>query len=118
MPFLPLETFVNPTDLLGSADPRDERESRWWVLQTRPRAEKALARRLLARDLHFFLPQYLKRSCSNGRRFDAYHPLFAGYMFLHGNGEDRLQALETNQIAQVLHVEDQLQIHRDLLRVH
>jgi transcription antitermination factor NusG len=118
MPYLPLEPFVWPNSLFEQAAPPPDQDGRWWVLRTRPRAEKALARHLLARDLRFFLPQYQKRSRSNGRNFDSFHPLFAGYMFLHGDGNDRLRALETNQIAQVLQVDDQVQLHQDLLRVH
>jgi transcription antitermination factor NusG len=119
MPFLPLEPFVRPDNLFEQTDVRDESGDRWWVLRTRPRAEKALARQLVGRDLRFFLPLYQKRSrANNGRCFDVYHPLFAGYLFLHGDGEARLRALETNCVAQVIAVEDQMQLHRDLVRVH
>jgi len=118
MPFLPLEPFVRPDSLFDQSAVPVENEGRWWVLRTRPRAEKALARQLVGRDLRFFLPLYQKRSRVNGRCIDAYHPLFAGYLFLHGCGEDRLRALETNYVAQVISVEDQMQLHRDLVRVH
>ncbi len=117
MPLLPLEPFVCPNDLFEQAAVPDEKDGRWWVLRTRPRAEKALARHLLGRSLRFFLPHYQKRSGTNGRCL-AYHPLFAGYMFLHGDGNDRRNALETNQVAQVIPVEDQMQLHRDLVRVY
>ncbi len=117
MPFLPAEPFVSPSNLFEQAVASDEKDCRCWVLRTRPRAEKALARQLLGRRLRFFLPHYQKRSGANGRSI-AYHPLFAGYMFLHGDGNDRRYALETNQVAQVIPVEDQVQLHRDLVRVH
>lgn len=118
MPFLPAEPFVCPYNLFELAAAPDEKEDRWWVLHTRPRAEKSLARHLSKRNLRFFLPQFQKRSRCNGRFVDSYHPLFAGYLFLHGDGCDRVHALETNLVAQVLLVEDQIQLHRDLVRVH
>lgn len=118
MPFLPLEAFISPDNLFEQVAASDDTDHRWWVLRTRPRAEKSLARQLSGQNLHFFLPQYQKRSRSNGRSFECYHPLFTGYMFLHGDASDRLHALETNQVAQVIQVEDQNQLHRDLQHVH
>jgi hypothetical protein len=118
MPLLPLEPFVCPDNLFEQPVSPDQDHGRWWVLHTRPRAEKALARSLLGRNLRFFLPLYQKQLRSGGRCFNSYHPLFSGYIFLHGDSHDRLHALETNLVAQVLQVENQRQIHRDLTRVH
>ena len=118
MPLLPLEPFVYPQNLFEESHPVAREGDRWWVLHTRPRSEKALSRRLLVRDQGFFLPLFKKQWRNSGRSFCAYHPLFAGYVFLFGNGEDRLHALETNLVARVIPVEDQAQIQRDLARVH
>jgi hypothetical protein len=117
MPRLLLEPFVWPVNLFaGSPSPGEG--ARWWVLHTRPRAEKALCRRLLVQNKRFFLP-ICKRACGNGARADfAYLPMFASYLFLFGDTQDRLHALETNLVAQVLGVEDQAQLQRDLARVH
>ena len=49
---------------------------------------------------------------------NSYLPLFPGYVFLQGNGEVRLAALETNLVAHVLPVVDQCQFHEDLGRVN
>lgn len=117
MPLLSLEPFVYPEDLLG-ADRQPETTDRWWVLHTRPRAEKALARRFLARGLGYFLPQYQRTWRSGGRQFRSYMPLFPGYIFLHGDEAARLAALETNQIARIIPAEDQTLLHSDLARVH
>jgi transcription antitermination factor NusG len=118
MPILPLEPFIYPDNLLIADAESTPGEERWWVLHTRPRAEKALARRLLSRTRPFFLPLFQKQWRSNGRSFRAHHPLFAGYVFLFGDTHDRLQALETNMVARVLPVEDQAEMQRDLARVH
>src|SRR5439155_13945354 len=45
-------------------------------------------------------------------------PLFPGYLFLHGDGQARVAALETKLVARVLTVQDQLQLHADLTRVY
>jgi transcriptional antiterminator RfaH len=89
----------------------------WWVLHTRPRAEKTLARRFCDRSISFFLPLYQKEWRSRGRRLQSYLPLFPGYVFLHGDYQQRVTALETNLVALVLPVKDQLQLHDDLQRV-
>src|SRR5690349_8715637 len=116
MPLLSLEPFTPPERVLDH--PADAAPGRWWVLHTRPRAEKTLARRLLDRDVPFFLPLYLRQWRNRGRQFRSYLPLFPGYVFLHGDDRQRLAALETNLVAQVLPAEDQGRLRADLRRVH
>jgi transcription antitermination factor NusG len=119
MPSLPLEPFVFPGDLLSDPANGWENSGRWWVLHTRPRAEKSLARNLLGRTLPFFLPLHKRQWRSPGRRLlCSYVPLFSGYVFLRGDHEARLVALETRLVARVLAVEDQLRLHADLARVY
>jgi transcriptional antiterminator RfaH len=93
-------------------------EECWWVLHTRPRAEKALARQLLARGLPFFLPLYHRQWRNKGRLQSSHLPLFPGYIFLRGDNDVRVGALATNLIANVLPVADQGRLYADLLRVH
>ncbi|HMF12267.1 MAG TPA: transcription termination/antitermination NusG family protein [Gemmataceae bacterium] len=114
MPLLPLEPFVFPDDLL-TASPLPENEAeRWWVLHTRPRAEKALARLVLGHKLPFFLPLYKRQWRSRGRLLSSHLPLFPGYVFLRGDSEGRLRALETNLVANCLPVGDQDRLTADL----
>jgi transcription antitermination factor NusG len=117
MPLLPLEPFVSPDDLLG--DPaRPPSEGRWWVLHTRPRAEKRITRELLSHRCSFFLPLHTRTWRSRGSTLSSHMPLFPSYVFLHGDGDARWMALQTNQVARVIAVEDQRQLHDDLVRVH
>jgi transcriptional antiterminator RfaH len=118
MPLLHLEPFVFPEHLFTNAPPSEEGFHRWWVLHTRPRAEKVLARRFLRRGLSFFLPLYKRQRRHRGRLLCSHLPLFPGYVFLHGDGAGRLLALETNLVARCLPVDDQLGLHTDLARVH
>ena len=119
MPVLLLEPFVFPPDLLSEPTLLSADESaRWWVLHTRPRAEKAVARALVNREIPFFFP--LSRKCRNarGRIIASYLPLFPGYVFLFGNSQQRLKALETNTIVSTLFVPDQQRLGQDLARIY
>jgi transcriptional antiterminator RfaH len=116
VPLLELEPYVCPANLL--TDKAVEAPGVWWALHTRPRAEKSLARRLLARNIAFFLPLYHREWRSGGRLRSSYLPLFPGYLFLHGDRQARLRTLETNLVVRVLEVEDQIRLHRDLRHVH
>ena len=118
MPVLPLEPYVFPADLLANPTFPPLADSRWWVLHTRPRAEKCLARQFIDRAIPFFLPLYKRRWRCRGRMLCSHLPLFNGYIFLLGDAEARLDALKTNLVARFLTVEDQEQLHADLVRVH
>jgi transcription antitermination factor NusG len=118
MPLLPLETYIAPDDVLDTPILPEADSAGWWVLHTRPRAEKSLARQLLARNLSFFLPMYLRQWRSRGRLFRSYMPLFPGYIFLRGDAQTRLHALATNQVARTLAVADPDQLRVDLVRVY
>lgn len=117
MPLLALETFIQPEDLLDTAHD-DIACGKWWVLHTRPRAEKTLARRFCDRGMNYYLPLYPRTWQSRGRQFSSFLPLFPGYIFLHGESEDRLHALETNLVAHALPVDDQEQLHDSLARIY
>ena len=118
MPLLPLEPCLFPGDLFDKAAFILSGPERWWVLHTRPRAEKALARHLLGRRLSFFLPVYQRQWRCRGRRQSSFLPLFPGYVFLCGDDEARITALTTNLVVNVLRVADQEQLARDLRRVN
>lgn len=117
MPLLALEPFVHPEELLLSPSEDRIAPEQWWVLHTRPRAEKALARRLLERNTPFFLPLYHRTWRNQGRQFSSHLPLFPGYLFLRGTHDDRRASLETNMVAYVLPVADQARLADDLRRV-
>jgi transcriptional antiterminator RfaH len=118
MPLLPLETSLFPEDLLTNPPGWEGGVARWWVLQTRPRAEKCLARRLLRRGVPFYLPLHQRRWRCRGRLLESCLPLFPGYVFLHGDGGARIAALETQLVTRSLPVGDQDRLHADLARVH
>jgi transcriptional antiterminator RfaH len=116
MPLVPLEISLYPADLL-TRDP-DEARARWWVLHTRPRAEKALAQKCLGHGLSFYLPLHHKEWRKGGRLLTTDVPLFPSYLFLHADEQARVRALETNLVVHCLPVGDQVRLHDDLARVH
>jgi transcription antitermination factor NusG len=117
MPLLPLETFLYPDGLLDQPASMPA-TARWWVLHTRPRAEKALARKLWRRRTAFFVPLRQKQWRRKGRAFSSHVPLFPGYLFLKADSAEAFRALETDLVARVLAVPDQDQLQADLERVH
>jgi len=118
MPVLPLEPFVFPEHLFNDFGEEASAPARWWVLQTRPRLEKSLSRRLLHSRVSFFLPLYEKRWRAQGRWVCSHNPLFSGYLFLYGDSDSRLAALQTNLVMLCLPVVDQRELWSDLRRVH
>jgi transcription antitermination factor NusG len=119
MPLLPLEPFLFPDDLLSKSNcASPDGSGRWWVLHTRPRVEKSLARRLLRCQTPFFLPLWKRQWRNRGRLLCSYVPLFPGYVFLKADSHAVFKTMETNQVARVLSVEDQSQLQADLSRVY
>jgi transcription antitermination factor NusG len=116
MPLLPAEPCLYPADLFAGPDPPDG--GVWWVLHTRPRAEKAVARSLFSGGVAFFLPVYEFTRRTGGRRQTSQLPLFPGYVFLRAEDEGRTRALETNQVATCIPVPDQGQLRQELESVH
>jgi transcriptional antiterminator RfaH len=113
MPILDLETTIYPPNLLEDPAAR-EGERCWWVLYTKSRQEKAVARQLLSWTVPFYLPLVANTHVIRGRAVDSYTPVFNGYVFLFGDPYDRVQSLKTNRISRVLEVVDQVQLTHDL----
>jgi transcription antitermination factor NusG len=116
MPILCEEASLFPSELFdglnGAAVGR-----RWWVLYTRPRHEKAVARRLLGFEMPFYLPLVGRVSVSRGRKVRSLVPLFPGYVFLFGNEDERTRSLTTNRVSRILPVSDLDSLWHDLRQV-
>jgi transcriptional antiterminator RfaH len=117
MPMLPPEPNQYPENLFadGSAEAFGSRV--WWVLHTKPRQEKSLARHLHQASIPFYLPVIARRSVIRGRVFTSHVPLFSGYLFLLGEREERLAALATKRVVQTLDVAGQERLWDDLTQV-
>jgi len=89
MAILTAEPSIYPTGLLDEFTPETP-DRRWWVLYTKSRQEKAVARRLLAWEIPFYLPVVGKTNYSRGRTTFSRMPMFAGYVFLYATEEQRV----------------------------
>jgi transcriptional antiterminator RfaH len=114
------EPCLYPEDLLdepGEIPAFAPGDRRWWVVYTKSRQEKALARELLKYQIPFYLPQIKNTAIVKGRRRTTFVPLFAGYVFLLANEAERIRALTTNRISRILDVEDAEQLVTDLRQI-
>jgi len=118
MPFLPPEPNTFPENLFSEDNTSVRNGRAWWVLHTKPRQEKCLARHLLQSHVPFYLPLIERRSLIRGRMLKSHVPLFPGYLFLLGVRDERLAALATHRVVHSLEVSDQQTLWNDLVQVH
>ena len=117
MPILPPEPNIHPAALFDGDEPTAA-EQAWWVLHTRPRQEKSLARQLLGAGLSFYLPLRARRGVIRGAVVDSHLPLFTGYLFLFADRGQREAALATRRVARAIPVPEQDALWRDLRQIH
>ncbi len=84
-----------------------DNDARWYVVQTRSRQEKALARTLAASGIDHYLPLTKRPRYRRGRKRFVEEPLLASYLFLFGPLEATYTATATKRVANVIHVADQ-----------
>jgi transcription antitermination factor NusG len=120
MPILPAEPDCYPPGLWDAYESLPVRDDAvWWCLHTKPRQEKSTARNLRNQRIAYYLPQSVNESRTpQGRRIRSFTPLFAGYLFFHGDRHDRLEAIRGDRLVNVLEVSDQSSLVRDLRQVH
>jgi transcription antitermination factor NusG len=120
MPILPAEPDFYPPDLWDDAklDVGRKPGAVWWCMHAKPRQEKAAARELRKLQLTFYLPQVVKEDRTpQGRKIRSVIPLFPGYLFLHGDSSDRLEALRGDRLVRIIEINDQAAIERDLEQI-
>lgn len=119
MPILTPQTDLYPTDLFERESLGDESEVGWWALYTMSRREKHLMRQLVQLEVPFYCPIIPKRNRSPGGRIrTSYLPLFANYVFLYGDDQQRYQAMTTNCVARHTRVVAGGELTRDLRRIY
>jgi transcriptional antiterminator RfaH len=114
MPTLPQEPNLYPAVLFENGLRTDSQGRLWWVVHTKPRQEKSLARQLHEGGVPFYLPLIARRSLVRGRIVTAHIPLFTSYVFLLADEKERLTALSSRRIVHTLQVTDQPQLWDDL----
>ena len=117
MPILRSEPNIHPADLFDWGRPADA-ENVWWVLHTKPRQEKSLARQLRRAGLPFYLPLRTRRGVIRGAVVDSHLPLFTGYVFLLAGPGQREAALATRRVVRAIPAPGQDALWRDLRQIH
>ena len=121
MPILKREPDIFPADLFesGLALEKPTQEGvRWWCVYTEVRREKDLTRKLASMKIPHYAPVVPKRYRSpNGRLRTSYIPLFANYVFMLADEEQRHQALTTNCIRKCSEVNDFEMLVSDLTQI-
>ncbi len=90
----------------------------WWVVHTHARNEKLIAQALAQRDACFYLPLVSVHHTYAKSKASFQVPLFPGYLFLSGGHAECDVARRTNRVAQILRVDDQLRLRRELTQVY
>lgn len=116
MPILSKEPSIFPDSLLEEL-PQTDDDRQWWVLHTKARQEKAVARQLLVMECPFYLPLISKPRYYQGRKLTAHVPVFDSYVFLYGTVDERYESLTTNRVAHVVPVKDGERLQKDLSNI-
>lgn len=93
------------------------KDTSWWLLHTKPRQEKAIAKDLVAREVAFYLPLTPRRTKIRGRVRTTRVPVFSSYVFMYGSPEDRVAALRTQRLVTTLPVNDPEPFLKDLRQI-
>jgi transcription antitermination factor NusG len=117
MPILPTEPALFPPDLFSQAAEEHVRGREWHVLHVKPRQEKSLARDMHEQRRPFYLPLVHRRLMVGRRILQSHTPLFPGYVFLLGDRDEWLAALNTRRVVRTLRVSDQQELWHDLRQV-
>jgi transcription antitermination factor NusG len=89
----------------------------WWVAHTKSRNEKALAQDLVVKEISYFLPMCWKVRRIRGRTIRSLLPLFGGYLFFCGEERQRVEVLRTNRVANLIEVNDQQRLVKELSQI-
>ncbi|HUJ13804.1 MAG TPA: transcription termination/antitermination NusG family protein [Thermoanaerobaculia bacterium] len=111
MPILKREPDAFPDAIFEMREP-------WWVAHTKSRQEKLLARYLREHGVPVYLPQMEKRTKRAGRTLVSYLPLFGGYVFFRGGRDERMHALKSNVVVNILEPPDPAEIATELEQLH
>ena len=68
-------------------------ERKWFVIQTKPRNEKKVFEQIVKKDIEVFLPLLQTIRLWSDRKKKIQVPMFPGYIFVHGNENERVNAI-------------------------
>lgn len=112
-----LKPSENPPITWPEAESLRDFAGLWWVAHTKSRNEKALAQDLIRKDISYFLPMTWKVQRRRQRKIRSLLPLFSGYLFFCGDENQRVEVLRTNRVANIIEVEDQERLLKEMLQI-
>jgi transcriptional antiterminator RfaH len=112
-----LKVSENPPIIWPQVESICDFAGQWWVVHTRSRNEKALARDLIHRNISYFLPMSWKVRRRSRRTIRSFLPLFSGYLFFCGQEDQRIELLRTNRVANIIKVKDQQKLIKELVQI-
>ena len=89
----------------------------WYVLQTRSRHEKAVAKALHAAGHEYYLPLIEQVKYHEHRKRVVSKPMFSTYLFLRGSVDATYFALGTRRVAKVIPVADQARLVHEMSQI-
>jgi len=108
---------VEIDELFGNLDP-SEGDLKWFVVHTKPRCEKKLAGYSKQYEINYYLPLIESIRVYKNRKVKFTKPMFAGYVFVKCNPEERRQLTITGFVAYWLPVLNQNELVGDLKQIH
>jgi len=118
MPALPEEPSIFPPDLFSNGSFAGDSTRGWWVMRTKPRQEKAVAREHLQRAFSYFLPTTKRLRLGSRGESSSHLPLFPGYLFSFVSDEERFEISRTGRLASFVAVPDQHKIWGELANLY
>lgn len=109
-----LKPSDNPPALCPWATSIADLTEAWSVAQTKARAEKSLARDLIAARTAYYLPMLTKVTFSGGRKRLGFAPLFPGYVFVNAEVREARFFLASRAVSRIIPVRDQAQLSGEL----
>jgi transcription antitermination factor NusG len=100
-----------PADVLATAPKPPEA---WWVLRTKPRQEKKLARWLGRGEMAYFVPMRRRVRNWRGRRIRSEEPVLTGYVFMRGSEAHATRAYGSGAVVERLRVENDGGLYSEL----
>lgn len=92
-------------------------EPLWWMVYTKSRQEKKLSQQLCEMGVPHFLPVHQREAITRGKARTVEQPLFAGYLFLCCEDEQRRVALTTNRISTTQPITEPQRLRHDLTQI-
>jgi len=94
---------IEVSDIFGNLDPADEGET-WYVIHVKPKREKKLAEYSIRNEINYYLPLVESIRTYKYRKIKFTKPLFASYIFVKCNLEQKRTLIISGHIVQFLKV--------------